>query len=416
MRVMRAADVMVPRVEDMEKWAVVACDQFTSEPEYWQRAEAIVGDAPSALRLILPEAELGGDVGARVTAIHAAMRRYMDGVRFDVYPAAYVYVERTMQSGAIRRGVVGMVDLDAYDYMPESGAAIRATEKTVVERIPPRMRIRQGAPLELPHVILLCDDPGRTLIEPLTARKDGLRKLYDFETMLGGGHIAGWLVDGEAAASLTAALDAYERDVPARFAHLGGAPMVYAAGDGNHSLATAKACYEALKAAHPGQDLRDHPARYALVELENIHDEALAFEPIHRIVTGVDADDLLRALAGVCAPGGHIVTWVSGGRRGTLSLDAARSPLAVGVLQSALDAYLTEKGGAIDYIHGEEALLRLAQRADAIGFLLPPMGKDQLFPGVIKGGMLPRKTFSMGHAQEKRYYLEARAIGPTDRA
>ncbi len=410
MSVMKPADILIPRVGDFEKWAVVACDQFSSEPEYWREAGDIVGDAPSALRLILPESELSGDVGAKVADIHAAMAKCMADGLFDEYPAAYVYVERTMKSGKVRRGVVGMVDLDAYDYMPASGAAIRATEKTVVERIPPRMKIRQGAPLELPHVILLCDDPEATIVEPLTGKKDSFKKLYDFDTMLGGGHIAGWLVSGEAAAALDAALEKYEQGAPARYAHLNGTPMVFAAGDGNHSLATAKACYEAIKAAHPGQDMSGHPARYALVELENIHDEALEFEPIHRIVTGVDVGKLMDAAAGVCAEGGYPVKWISGEKSGTVYLDKARSPLAVGVLQPMLDAYLAENGGAIDYIHGEDVLERLAKQDNAVGFLLPPMGKDQLFAGVIADGMLPRKTFSMGHAQEKRYYLEARRI------
>lgn len=410
MSTMKPADVMIPRIDDFEKWAVVACDQFSSEPEYWQEAEKIVGDAPSALRLILPEAELGGDVSARVQGIQAAMKRYIEEGLFETYPKAYVYVERTMKSGKIRKGVVGMVDLDAYDYMPASGAAIRATEKTVVERIPPRMKIRQGAPVELPHVILLCDDPEKTVVEPLAEKKGGMKKLYDFDLMLGGGHIAGWLVEGEDAKALDAALDAYEKAAPARYARLKGTPMVFAAGDGNHSLATAKACYEALKQANPGEDLSDHPARYALVELENIHDEALEFEPIHRIVTGVDVKKLLDAVEGVCAEGGYPVKWISGEESGTVYLDRARSPLAVGVLQPVLDAYLAENGGGIDYIHGEDVLERLAKQENAVGFFLPPMGKDQLFAGVIADGMLPRKTFSMGHAQEKRYYLEAREI------
>lgn len=401
-RVFGAADVLLPRVDEMEKWAVVACDQFSSEPEYWARVRGEVGDAPSALNLILPEAELGAQGEAeRIAQIHAAMRAYLARGVFEKHECAFVYVERTLLGGEVRRGVVGMVDLEAYDYRAGAQAAVRATEKTVVERIPPRMAIRQGAAVELPHVLLLCDDEQRTLIEPLTLKKDSLPLLYDFELMEHGGRIAGYLVQGGEARELEARIDDYE----ARCMENSG--LCYAVGDGNHSLAAAKACYEAQKAAQGG------PARFALVELENIRDEAQVFEPIHRIVTGVQPDALLSALEERCgAAQGHRVEWVAGERRGEITLDVGISPLAVGVLQGFLDEYLKEHGGQIDYIHGEDVLGRLAQRADAVGFLLPPMEKGQLFDGVVKDGSLPRKTFSMGHACEKRYYLEARRIAP----
>lgn len=405
-RVFGAADVLLPRVNEMEKWAVVACDQFSSEPEYWARVRGEIGDAPSALNLILPEAELGAQGEAeRIAQIHAAMRAYLARGVFEKHECAFVYVERTLLSGAVRRGVVGMVDLEAYDYRAGAQAAVRATEKTVVERIPPRMAIRQGAAVELPHVLLLCDDERRTLIEPLTLKKDSLPLLYDFELMEHGGRIAGYLVQGGEARELEARIDDYE----ARCMESSG--LCYAVGDGNHSLAAAKACYEAQKAAQGGA--ADGPARFALVELENIRDEAQVFEPIHRIVTGVQPDALLSALEERCgAAQGHRVAWVAGERRGEMTLDVGISPLAVGVLQGFLDEYLKEHGGQIDYIHGEDVLGRLAQRADAVGFLLPPMEKGQLFDGVVKDGSLPRKTFSMGHACEKRYYLEARRIAP----
>ena len=405
-RVFGAADVLLPRVDEMEKWAVVACDQFSSEPEYWARVRREIGDAPSALNLILPEAELGAQGEAeRIAQIHAAMRAYLARGVFEKHERAFVYVERTLLGGAVRRGVVGMVDLEEYDYRAGAQAAVRATEKTVVERIPPRMAIRQGAAVELPHVLLLCDDERRALIEPLTLKKDSLPLLYDFELMEHGGRIAGYLVQGGEARELEARIDDYE----ARCMESSG--LCYAVGDGNHSLAAAKACYEAQKAAQGGA--ADSLARFALVELENIRDEAQVFEPIHRIVTGVQPDALLSALVERCgAAQGHRVAWVAGERRGSVTLSAAISPLAVGVLQGFLDEYLKEHGGQIDYIHGEDVLERLAQRADAVGFLLPPMEKGQLFDGVVKDGSLPRKTFSMGHACEKRYYLEARRIAP----
>lgn len=403
-RVFGAADVLLPRVNEMEKWAVVACDQFSSEPEYWARVRREAEGAPSALNLILPEAELGAqDEQERIAQIHAAMRAYLAQGVFEKHERAFVYVERTLVSGAVRRGVIGMVDLERYDYLAGAQAAVRATEKTVVERIPPRMAIRQGAAVELPHVLLLCDDERRALIEPLTLKKDSLPLLYDFELMEHGGRIAGYLVQGGEARALEARIDDYE----ARCMESSG--LCYAVGDGNHSLAAAKACYEAQKAAQDGA--QDNPARFALVELENIRDDAQVFEPIHRIVTGVEPEALLSALEERCgAAQGHRVAWIAGERRGSVTLSAGISPLAVGVLQGFLDEYLAVHGGQIDYIHGEDVLERLAQRPDAVGFLLPPMEKGQLFDGVVKDGSLPRKTFSMGHACEKRYYLEARRI------
>ena len=405
-RVFGAADVLLPRVNEMEKWAVVACDQFSSEPEYWARVRREAEGAPSALNLILPEAELGAqDEQERIAQIHAAMRAYLAQGVFEKHERAFVYVERTLVSGAVRRGVVGMVDLERYDYRAGAQAAVRATEKTVVERIPPRMAIRQGAAVELPHVLLLCDDERRALIEPLTLKKDSLPLLYDFELMEHGGRIAGYLVQGGEARALEARIDDYE----VRCMESSG--LCYAVGDGNHSLAAAKACYEAQKAAQDGA--QDNPARFALVELENIRDDAQVFEPIHRIVTGVEPEALLSALEERCgAAQGHRVAWIAGERRGSVTLSAGISPLAVGVLQGFLDEYLAVHGGQIDYIHGEDVLERLAQRPDAVGFLLPPMEKGQLFDGVVKDGSLPRKTFSMGHACEKRYYLEARRIAP----
>ena len=405
-RVFGAADVLLPRVDEMEKWAVVACDQFSSEPEYWARVRREVGNAPSTLNLILPEAELGAQGEAeRIAQIHAAMRAYLAQGILEKHERAFVYVERTLLGGAVRRGVVGMVDLERYDYRAGAQAAVRATEKTVVERIPPRMAIRQGAAVELPHVLLLCDDERRAIIEPLTERKGSLPLLYDFELMENGGRIAGYLVQGGEARALEGRIDDYE----ARCMAENG--LCYAVGDGNHSLAAARACYEAQKAANGGA--ADGPARFALVELENIRDEAQAFEPIHRIVTGVQPAALLSALEARCgAAQGHRVSWVAGERRGEATLDTAISPLAIGVLQGFLDEYLAQHGGQIDYIHGEDVLERLAQREDAVGFLLPPMEKGQLFDGVVKDGSLPRKTFSMGHACEKRYYLEARRIAP----
>ena len=411
MCVFKAADILLPKVEDMSKWAVIACDQFTSDPAYWQRVREHAAGAPSTIELILPEVELGGENEAsRIAAIHETMDRYLESALFTVYQNSLIYVERTLEDGSIRKGLVGMVDLDAYDYAPGSVSAIRATEKTVVERIPPRMKVRRAAPLELPHILMLCDDHDKKLIEPITGRKEDLPVVYDTELMEDGGHITGYLVQGDVLAAFEAALADYAAHVDEKYEGLPGVPMLFAVGDGNHSLATAKACYEELKAAHPGEDLSDHPARYALVELENIHDEAQVFEPIHRVVFKTDVEKLLKDIEAVCASDGFPVKWYSGDRSGTIFLDRAKSQLAVGALQSFLDCWLQENAGEVDYIHDDPEVCRLAQQEGAVGFLLPAMEKSQLFRGVIADGILPRKTFSMGHAREKRYYLEGRVI------
>lgn len=406
------AEILLPKVEDMSKWAVIACDQFSSQPAYWERVRATAGDAPSTIHLILPEAQLGTEQETALTEqINRTMTDYLDRDLFTAYPDSFVYVERTLESGAIRKGLVGMVDLEAYDYSVGSTSDIRATEKTVVERIPPRMRVRKNAPLEFPHILMLADDHGKVLIEPIAAKKDSLEKLYDCMLMEDGGHIAGWLVDGAEATAFMDRLTAYTQTVDQKYTGLSGTPMVFAVGDGNHSLATAKACCEELKKAHPDEDLSRHPARYALVELENIHDEAQEFAPIHRVIVKTDAPALLQAVKDhICAESGFPVEWYIGQDHGTIYLDESKGQLAVGVLQTFLDQYLAQHDGETDYIHGDADLKELAAQDNAIGFLLPVMEKSQLFRGVIADGILPRKTFSMGHAREKRYYLEGRKI------
>ncbi|MBQ7523425.1 MAG: DUF1015 domain-containing protein [Oscillospiraceae bacterium] len=389
MSVFQPSEILLPHSADKAKWAVIACDQFTSEPDYWRRVRENAKDAPSAINLILPESELGlPDEAQKIETIHETMRRYLENDVFAAYPDSFIYVERTLLSGAVRRGVVGQIDLTAYDYTAGSTSRVRATEKTVVERIPPRLRVREGASLELPHVLLLCDDAEKTVIEPLSA--EDLPTLYDFELMEGGGHIRGKLVSGEAKTRLVQRIAAYENAHPA---------LTYAVGDGNHSLATAKAAQE------KGQ------SRYALVELENVRDDALVFEPIHRIVTETDVPALLTALEKACgAPDGFAVGVLTGKTRQTVTLDRTKGELAVAVLQSFLDDWLKTHAGKLDYIHGEAAVQTLAAQKNAVGFLLPAMEKAALFRGVERDGVLPRKTFSMGHAQEKRYYLEARRI------
>ena len=411
MKLFGPADILLPKSADMHRWAVIACDQFTSDTAYWQRVADTVGDSQSTLHMILPEAHLGAaDEAAIVKEINATMDRYLENDVFATYANSYIYVERTLLNGTVRPGLIGAVDLEEYNYNMGSVSAVRATEKTVLERIPPRQRVRKDAGIEFPHVLMLCDDDKRQLIEPITAIKGQLPLVYDFDLMEGGGHISGWLVEGQAAADFDARLQAYIDAVPAKYADLDGAPVTLAVGDGNHSLATAKSCYEALKQANPNLDLSSHPARYALVELENIHDDSQVFEPIHRILFHVDGKKLLRDMRAISAVGGFEVEYVMGDQRGKLLLDRNKGELAVAVLQEFLDQWMQDNPCEIDYIHGDDEVAELAQKDNAIGFLLPSMEKHQLFRGVISGGVLPRKTFSMGHAREKRYYLEGRRI------
>lgn len=402
----------MPQVDSMEKWAVIACDQFSSQPEYWEKVEDNVKDAPSTLHLMLPEAKLGAkDEDEKIRKIQATMKKYMDNHLLKTYEKSFIYVERTLQNGKIRRGIVGAIDLEEYSYTPEKEAKIRSTEKTVMERIPPRMKIRYQAPIELPHVILLCDDWKNELLEYVTQRKEAMTKLYDFDLMQNGGHISGWLLDDDTKEEFCKKLQQYEQMMEEKYKDLSNEPMLYAVGDGNHSLATAKACYEKLKKNHQWEHVEGHLARYALVELENLHDDSQQFEPIHRIITGIDPQELLTALKEqCCATEGQEIKCYFGEQEEILHLDLHQHQLAVDKVQTFLDEYLKEHSGYIDYIHGEDVLKKLSAGEDAIGIELPPMEKSQLFPSVMTDGTLPRKTFSMGHANEKRYYIEGRAI------
>ena len=428
----RMPSILLPRTGiDLSKWAVVACDQYTSEPDYWREAERIVGDAPSTLHLIFPEVYLGRpDAPARIARIQDTMRRYVAEGTF-VAREGPIYVERTI-GDRVRRGLMLELDLEQYDYRPDSTSAIRPTEGTIVERIAPRLEVRRGAELELPHILVLIDDPSRTVIEPLGAERDALAPLYATGLMQGGGHVAGYAVDAARAERAAKALRALA--APRAFSERYGVPvntppMLFAVGDGNHSLATAKACWESVKPAVAP----DHPSRYALVEVENIHDPALDFAPIHRLLFGVTAD-LRHALAEAfgarftctdvpsaaamrervqnAPPGRHVVGLVGpGARYGVVEVAEPASTLPVGTFQPFLDRFLG-RGGAreVDYVHGDDTLERLATGAGCAGLHLPAMSKSDLLRMVVREGPLPRKTFSMGEAREKRYYVEARRI------
>ena len=432
------ADILLPAPGvDLGKWAVVAVDQYTSEPEYWSDVERAVGGAASALRLTLPEVYLA-ESDARIPEMQANMRAYLrDDVLRPAVRNGYLLVERATERGVrlgllacldleaydsapgsrspiratesgVRLGLMACLDLEAYDYAPGSRSPIRATEGTVLERVPPRVRIRRGAALELPHVLMLLNDPQRRVLEPLYAARDALESVYDFELMQGGGHLRGWKVEGDAARRVEAALDAVAADC-AESSAPGAAPLFLAVGDGNHSLAAARAYWMELREGLTPAERANHPARYALAEIENLHCPAIQFEPIHRVLTGVDPEALLAAWeARMPQPGeGFALTAVSRNLERSYSFGA--HPLRA--LQEFLDEYLAEHPGAeVDYIHGDGVLRRLADRPDAVGFLLCGFAKAELFPYIETWGVLPRKTFSMGHAHEKRYYLEARRI------
>ena len=406
-----AADILLPKKDRMsDVWAVCACDQYTGEPAYWAETERLVGDHPSTLRLILPEVYLeDADVADRIAKIQQTMRDYLESGVFSEYQDAMVYVERIQSDGKMRAGLVGKIDLEQYDYSKGSVSPVRATESTVPERIPPRVRIRRGAELELPHIMILLDDTKKTVIEPLEALKDSMTKLYDTTLMQGGGSIRGWLVPAEAQSRIIAALTALGTNSGEEH------PLVYAMGDGNHSLATAKAYYEEWKAANPQADTANCPMRYALVELVNLHSPALEFEAIHRILNQIDTEKLLADMTAALdlrtdAEAAQAFTVICGGKQQKMYIHRPTSNLTVGSVQSFLDGWLKTNGGKIDYIHGADVVEKLAAEANSLGILLPDMLKSELFPTVIADGALPRKTFSMGHAADKRFYMECRKI------
>ena len=420
---------------DMTKWAVVACDQYTSQPDYWNETEAIVGEAPSTLRIMLPELYLDKpDEAERIVSINSHMKQYVESGVLENKGEGFAYVLRTVE-GRTRKGLIVALDLENYDYTKGSTTLIRATEGTIVERIPPRLRIRKDAPLEMPHILVLIDDPARTVIEPIGDALDKTEKLYDFDLMQNGGHIEGYLVKDEAQVKgVIAALEALiEKEAYAAKYDTDQAPLLFAMGDGNHSFATAKANWERVKAEEGLSATDEHPARYCLVELENVHDEGIIFEPIHRVIFNVgdtaldwiknklaeqngacevfkfDSMDALNAA--MADKEGHVIPFVDKNGVGCLYVAAPVAQLEVGTLQNALEILIKETAGAtIDYIHGADVVNDLGSKDGNMGFLLPSMDKAAFFPTVIFDGALPRKTFSMGEAHEKRYYLECRSI------
>jgi len=431
--------ILLPKTGvDPSCWAVIACDQYTSEPEYWQTVDRLVADQPSTLRLVFPEVYLEDeDSDARIADINSSMDQYLDDGVLVAQEQGFMLVDRKTSHAPSRKGLVVALDLEAYDYRPGTKTMIRATEGTIVDRLPPRIRVRENAVVELPHIMVLIDDPEQTVIEPLF--EAGLELAYDFELMQESGHLRGWKVNQQALLEqVGSALErlAEKERFQQRYGVDDDEVMLYAMGDGNHSFATAKAIWEQLKseAADPA-DVMDHPARYALVELVNVHDPGLEFEAIHRVIFDVDTDDLLAkadayyrqagtpccvewyddlAAANAAADASasaHAVPFVAAGRYALLKIVEPTLTLEVATLQNFLDDYLQGQSEArIDYIHGEEAVTKLGSLQGNVGFYLPSISKHDLFRTIVRDGALPRKTFSMGEADEKRFYLEARRI------
>ena len=410
-----SADILLPKSStDMKKWSVIACDQFTSEPHYWEAAEKEVGDAPSTLRVILPEVYLA-QTNQRIPAINSTMESYLSDLLVS-HPNSMIYTRRVQSDGELRRGIVMAVDLECYDFKKGASSLIRATEATVVERIPPRVAIRRDAKIELPHVMLLIDDPDRTVIEPLNG-ENCPTVAYNTELMLGSGSIEGRFLSDEAKASVTSALEALitPEAMAKRYGNASLSPLLFAVGDGNHSLATAKTIYEELKQKIGADAAADHPARYALVEIVNIHDEAMKFEPIYRVMFNVDAADVVSKLNAYLGSlegnaDAQTIEYISATESGTLCAKTPVKTLTVATLQDFIDDYIkANPNSEVDYIHGVGSVKSLIGD-NSIGFIFSGMEKDELFKTVIYDGALPRKTFSMGHAEDKRYYMECRRI------
>lgn len=409
-----SGDILLPKNENMELWSVIACDQFTSMPEYWDSVEKRVGDAPSTLRLMLPEAYLGlRDSEAETKKINDTMDAYLKNGVFKTVEDSFIYVEREMTVGGVRRGLLGLLDLEAYDYTATSASPVRCTEGTVESRLPARVKVRQGAAIEMPHVVVFVDDSELSLFNGL----DGCEKLYDFNLMDGGGHIVGRRVHGEAADAVKRALEALfdpERQ-EARYSLNGRPPVLMAMGDGNHSLATAKLCWERIKENLTPEQAANHPARRSLVELVSIHDETVHFEPIHRCLFDTDtvgfiseAEEYFASHAE--AGNTYCFTVHAGESERKISLKSSSIGRAIAAGQDFCENYVNHYGGRIDYIHDDKTAVSIADRSGCCGILFPPIEKDTLFKSIIQDGAFPAKSFSIGPARDKRYYLECRKI------
>lgn len=413
------ADILLPQDCDLSLWSVVACDQYTSQADYWQGVETTVGLAPSSLRLILPESCLEGpNVETDIMAVNQTMADYLRKDLFQVYPDSMILLRRKLTNGATRWGLVGKIDLEDYDYSTQSQSPIRATEGTVLPRIPPRVAVRKNAPLELPHVILLADDRQNLIFGQLDPKD--LQQIYDFPLMEEGGQVTGWLLGEKEQAQVLQAVDQLQdpQAFAQRYKVAPDSPLLtFAAGDGNHSLATAKESYERQKKFVSEEEWANLPARFALVELVNLHDPGLEFQPIHRVLFGVNPQEFLGDFQKyleqlpVNQEDPQEFHYCFGVIRGHLTGKNPAGPLEITTLQPFIDRWMEQNPGASqDYIHGSDVVEELCKNPQRLGLLLPAMDKESLFPTVLEKGSLPRKTFSLGQANHKRFYLEARKI------
>lgn len=404
--VLKVPKILLPKNVDMTKWSCVACDQFTSEPEYWQKLEEFVGDSPSTLKLIYPEVYLKNSDSIRVDAINNTMSAYYDKGLFEEVESL-ILVKRVLNNGEVRLGLMLAVDLEAYEYTPENKALIKATEKTVVERLPARIDVRKNATLELPHVMLLVDDPDMSIIEPLYSESEEYEILYDFKLNMDGGWIVGYKVPNSETVleKIYALLD--DELIYSRYG-VKDNKILFAVGDGNHSLATAKECWELTKKGLSEDEKANHAARYALCELVNLYDESLKFEPIHRIIFNANDDFIVNMALNLSGEGRIKVVYSNEEYLINVPINPSE---AIRDIQDFIDAYIEEHGDVEqDYIHGDSNLSQIAARDNAIAIFMPTLSKEGLFKYCLTRGVLPRKSFSMGVAEDKRYYLEARKI------
>lgn len=394
----KPVNILLPRDADYTKWAVVACDQFTSQPDYWHKLDEFVGQEKSTLRLIYPEVYLGEENGdERIKTIRDTMSQYMEEGVFEEHKNTFVLIKRTTAFNNTRLGLIVSIDLEDYCFTHPSHAQIRSTEDVVMDRIPPRLKIRRGAPLEFPHIIILLDDEKKSVIEELAAREHSV--LYDFDLNMNGGHITGYKVDADEAIAL------FEQYARTKLAN--GQDFLFAVGDGNHSLATAQAYWNELKQTLSPEERETHPARFALCEMENLYDEGIKFEPIHRFVFGAD-ESLLAQLDKIGGEGR--IKAVLNGRESYFSVPSNCAE-AISAVQKVLESYVGSHSGCkVDYIHGEDNLAAVASEHKGVALIMPSLRKDELFSYVATHGALSKKTFSMGEAQEKRYYVEAHKI------
>lgn len=398
------SDILLPKTDDYSAFAVVACDQFTSDGEYWETLKKLTAGKLTMLDMMLPEYYLNGnDTDERIKTINANIDKYSKNT--IVVKDGMILSVRDITGGKKRVGLITVVDLEEYDYKKGSKSLIRATEATIADRIPPRLKIRKDAPMEFPHVLVFIDDEKREIIEPLYQNKEGFDKLYDFELNMNGGHIVGYKVpDPSAVKEKFTALINKDRLIQKYGEDY---PFAMAVGDGNHSLATAKAHWENIKKGLPNSEIINHPARFALVEIINIYDDGVVFEPIHRIVKGVNKEKFALGFEKIIH--GKETLFMgdnSYSYNGELSV-----PESIIKVDEYVKAYIEKFGGEVDYVHGDlETKEKVTSSNDSVAILFNPIDKSTLFPYVVKGGCLPKKTFSIGEGRDKRYYLEGRKI------